>query len=65
MEYLDGTGAAAERCQARLGVSPPQIAQIKVWERYLDEQAILNIRPNDDDETTDLLLFISADEKEA
>lgn len=49
----------------KLGVAPPPAAQAKVWERYLDEQAILNIRPNDDDETTDLLLFLSEDEKEA
>jgi len=48
-----------------LGVSPPPAAQAKVWERYLDEQAILNIKPNDDDGTPDLLLFVSEDERDA
>ena len=47
-----------------LGASRVPGDQSKVWERYLDEQAISNIGPNDRDETADLVLFVSDDEKE-
>jgi len=45
------------------GSSLPPGAQCQVWERYLDEQALSNIRPNDRDKTADLLLFVSDEEK--
>jgi hypothetical protein len=56
------TWTEPERRDVKLG--SPARAQAKFWKRYLDEQAISIISPNDDDQSTDLLLSVVDEEME-